>query len=106
MVFGFLFALACVIRLKKTTKAKFVWKPLLAVALCVCVLCDGLAPLMPSGVRQMWRTSKHREAAPTGRSVYTEKQTELVDNADLYLASVFDGIPGFGQLPINEIGRY
>ena len=37
-LFAFVLALVCVWILKKSTEAKFFWKPLLAVVLCVCLL--------------------------------------------------------------------
>ena len=50
-VFGFLFALVSVLRLWKLTEERFVWKPLLAVLLCValfaCSLSPAAKPLLP-----------------------------------------------------------
>ena len=85
-LFAFVLALVCVWILKKSTEAKFFWKPLLAVVLCVCLLLCGLAPMAAELAALFYDAGVYTQAAPTGLSAYTGKETRLVENADLYIA--------------------
>ena len=83
---GFGLALFCVLRLKKLTGEPFRWKPLLGVALCLCLLVCGLLPLRAALMEHVHSNSKRMEAIPANLSVYTEKETVRAQNADLYVA--------------------
>ena len=82
-VYGFCFALFCVLRLKKRTGAKFVWKPLAGVALSLCVL---LAALCPAAGRWLYESGVLRCAVPTHTGVYTKPESALIGDADLYVS--------------------
>ena len=85
-VFGFAAALFGTLRLKKLTGAKFIWRPFLAVVLCVCLLVCGLIGFYPKAKNTFCLNSSHMEAAPAGLSTYTEPAAATEDNADLYIS--------------------
>ena len=58
----------------------------LAVLLSLCLLVCGCLPLYGSATEYLFLKSGHREAVPSGLSTYTEKETVLVGNADLYVS--------------------
>lgn len=85
-IFGFAAALFGTLRLKKLTGVKFVWKPLLGIVLCVCLMICGLIGLYPKAKDTICARSKHMEAVPSGLSVYTDKSIDPVREADLWVA--------------------
>ncbi|MBQ6067855.1 MAG: right-handed parallel beta-helix repeat-containing protein [Clostridia bacterium] len=102
-VFGFVFALFCVLRLKKLTDAIFLWKPLLAVVLCVCVLCGAL---LPAAEPLLYETGVLTCAVPTGTGFYTQPEAALVEDADLYVSpDGSDGNDGSFAHPLATIEK-
>ena len=85
-IFGFAAAVFGTLRLKKLTGVKFVWKPLLGIVMCVCLMISGLIGLYPKTKDTICARSKHMEAVPSGLSVYTDKSIEPVREADLWVA--------------------
>lgn len=86
-VFGFALALFCTLRLKKLTGAKFVWKPLAGVFLCVCVLIGGFFPLKGQLGSILFGRGVFTQADPVGFGVYRAPEVSLVSDADLYIAA-------------------
>ena len=61
-------------------------KKALAVCLSICLLIGGCLPLLPALTEVIYTHSKRAEAIPSGLSTYTEKETVLIDTADLYVS--------------------
>lgn len=70
-------------RLKEETHEKWIWKPLVAIILCVCILCAGL---LPDAGKWLYDSGFFTRADPAGFGTYTEKAAGLADDADLYVS--------------------
>lgn len=105
-LFGFLFALACALMLKKATGAKFIWKPLAGVLLCVCVLIGGLYPLAGELGSLLFGRGAFTQADPVGFGVFTKEELQPVKNADLYVSpDGDDGNDGSFDRPLATVGK-
>ena len=81
--YEFLFWLVFILRLARSTGAKFFWKPFVGIIMCILLLLGTLHP-----VAELWLydTGLKKCAAPTGYGTYTKKVSALVNNADLYVS--------------------
>ena len=104
--FGFALALFCVLRLKKLTGEKFIWKPLAGVFLCVCVLIGGCYPLLWYLGSFLYGRGAFTQADPVGFGVYTTPEASLVKDADLFVApNGSDGNDGSFEKPLATIEK-